>query len=413
MQTRVHDERVPDHPQQRTAHRVVVAGAGLAAMRVAEELRLAGYDGRLLLVGDEKRLPYDRPPLSKDVLRGDLDDTTFHSREHFAEQGIELRLGVAADRVDTDDRSLRLADGTALAYDDLVIATGLRPRRLSGLRDVHGLHALRSLDDALALRTDLIRSRRALVVGAGFIGCEAAAAIRTLGIETVLVDVEPAPLARVLGERVGGLLQRLHVAEDVDVRCGLGLHALKGEDRVTGAILSDGTSLDVDVVVTGVGSVPATGWLADSGIQLAAPSAGGGVVADAVGRTNVPHVWAVGDAAAWPDGTGSHRRVEHWSSAIDQACVLAQALTGTQAPAPLPVPTFWSDQYGLKIQAVGHPSGKDTVHIVEDDGRKFLAYYEAEGALTAVVGAGMPRDVRKMHSKVAAAAPIDSVLPKN
>jgi len=187
---------------------------------------------------------------------------------------------------------------------------------------------------------------------------------------------------------------------------------VEGDDRVTGAVLGDGTRLDVDVVVMGVGSVPVTGWLANSGIQLADVSVGGGILTDEIGRTSAPHVWATGDVAAWPDRNGRNRRVEHWSSAVEQARILAQALTGVQAPGTLPVPTFWSDQYGLKIQAVGHPSGEDTVHIVEDDGRGFLAYYEAGDLLTAVVGAGKPREVRRMRSKVHAAAPIDSVLPR-
>jgi 3-phenylpropionate/trans-cinnamate dioxygenase ferredoxin reductase subunit len=382
-------------------------------MRVAAELRLAKYHGEIVLVGDEKRLPYDRPPLSKDVIRGYSDDTTFHPRDHYDEQGIELLLGVAAIRVDTEDQSLRLADGTALGYDELVIATGVSPRRLGRLPVLHGLHVLRTLDDALALRSDLARRRRALVVGAGFIGCEVAAAIRSLGIETVLVDVEPVPLGRALGEQVGGLLRRLHVAEGVDVRCGIGLASLEGDDRVTGAVLDDGTRIDVDVVVMGVGSVPVTDWLADSGIRLADPSAGGGILTDETGRTSVPRVWATGDVAAWPDRNGRHRRVEHWSSAVDKGKILAQALTGAQAPGTLPAPTFWSDQYGLKIQAVGHPSGEDTVHIVEDDGRGFLAYYESGGVLTAVVGAGKSREVMRMRSKVNAAVPIASVLPGN
>jgi 3-phenylpropionate/trans-cinnamate dioxygenase ferredoxin reductase subunit len=391
-------------------HRVVIVGAGLAGLRVAEELRRAGFAGSIVLVGREEHLPYDRPPLSKEVIRGERDETTLKALEFFEENRIELRLGVPAEGVDTARRQVHLVDGTAVPYDDLIVATGLVPRRLNGLPDLKGVHVLRSLDDALALRLDLARSRRALVVGAGFIGCELAASIRSRGVEAVLIDVQPTPLAEVLGEQVGSLLQRLHTAEGVDVHCGVGITALTGDERVTGAVLSDGTVLQADVVVLGVGSLPVTDWLEGSGIQLADRSAGGGVLTDECGRTNFPHVWATGDVAAWRHVTGRHKRVEHWSNANDQAKILASALLGADVRGTVQVPFFWSDQYGIKIQAFGHPSKDHTVHILEDDGRTFLACYSSEGVLTAVVGAGRPREVMKLRAKVAAAAPIEDVL---
>lgn len=385
---------------------IVIVGAGLAAVRAAEELRQSGYDGELIVVGDEAHLPYDRPPLSKDVVRGENDDTTLRPQEFFDEQRIELRLGSAATRLDREARRLILADGSEIEYGELIVATGLTPRRIPGLPDLAGVHVLRSIDESRALRAELGAGKRALVVGAGFIGCELAASMRGLDLDVVLVEPQPAPLASVLGEQVGALVGRLHVEAGVDVRSGVGLASLTGEGRVSGAVLSDGTELEVDVVAIGIGSVPVTGWLEDSGVEL-----DNGVVCDEAGRTGDPHVWAIGDVASWRHESGGHKRVEHWSNAGDQAKILAGALTGTGDPtAPTQVPYFWSDQYGLKIQALGTVSATDDVHVIKDDGRKFVVYYSRGGALTAVVGAGSAGAVMKMRAKIAAGAPIGELL---
>ena len=221
---------------------IVIIGAGLAGLRTAEELRRTGYEGELVLVGDESRLPYDRPPLSKQFVRGETDDTTLRPAEFFDDKGIALRLGTEAIGLDTAARTVALADGGVLAYDQVIIATGLRPRRLPGLPDLAGVHVLRGHADATALRADIADARRALVVGAGFIGCEVAASLRAEGLEVTLVEPQPTPLASVLGERVGELVARLHRAEGVDLRCGIGLDTLLSDDagRVRGARLSDG-----------------------------------------------------------------------------------------------------------------------------------------------------------------------------
>lgn len=397
--------------EQRVVGRVVIVGAGLAGLRTAEELRRAGFEGDVVLVGNEEHLPYDRPPLSKEVMRGEKDDTTLKPREFFDDKGIELRLGAQASGVDVDTKSVLFADGTELSYDQLIIATGLEPRRIASFGDLGGVHVLRSLDDSLALRSELAPGKRALIVGAGFIGCELAASFRAAGVEVVLVEPQPTPLAAVLGEEIGGLVARLHRDEGVDLRCGVGVEALKPAEggRVGSAVLSDGTVVDVDLVVVGVGSVPVTGWLAESKIALAEPADGGGVLADEVGRTETDGVWAVGDVAAWRHSTGNQKRVEHWSNAGDQAKALAKALVGAQS-GPAAVPYFWSDQYDIKIQALGTPSAQDTVHVVEDDGRKFLAYYSRDGKLTGVVGGGMAAKVMKARAKITAAAPIEEML---
>ncbi|WP_280316906.1 NAD(P)/FAD-dependent oxidoreductase [Nocardia wallacei] len=384
---------------------IVVVGAGLAGLRAAEELRRGGYSGGLVLVGDEARLPYDRPPLSKQFVRGETDDTTLRPPEFFAEKDIELRLDAAATGVDTAARQVRLADGDVLDYDQLIIATGLRPKRIPGLPAVSGVHVLRRHDDAVALRDELARVSRAVVVGAGFIGCEVTASLRARGVDVVLVEPQPQPLAASLGAEVGGLVARLHRAEGVDLRCGTGMDSLVVEgDSVAGVRLSDGTEVAAELVVIGVGSVPVTDWLAGSGIPLAEPAAGGGVLADEVGRTAVDGVWAIGDVAAWRHPTGRHKRVEHWTNAGEQAQLLTAALLGTDPPAAARVPYVWSDQYDLKIQVLGTPAAADEVRIIEDDGRRFLAHYFADGTLTAVIGAGKTGAVMKMRAQLAAAA---------
>ncbi|MCD2112449.1 FAD-dependent oxidoreductase [Rhodococcus rhodochrous] len=388
-----------------TPERVVVVGAGLAAVRTAEELRRAGYEGELVLVGDETHLPYDRPPLSKEVLRGDRDDTTLRPSEFFGENRIELMLGAAARSVDTASRTLTLSDGTELGYDELVVATGLRPRRIPGLPDLAGVHVLRSLEDSRALREAIVPGARALVVGAGFIGCEVAASLRAREVEVVLVEPQPTPLASVLGAEVGALVTRLHTAEGVDVRAGVGLSEIRGDERVTSAVLGDGSEIDVDLVVLGIGSTPATEWLEGSGVEVE-----NGVVCDGRGRTSTPHVWAVGDVASWQVPAGGRRRIEHWTNAGEQASVLAKTIMGVEAGAAAQVPYFWSDQYDIKIQGLGAVTADDTVHVVRDDGRKFLAYYERDGRLVGAVGGGLPALVMKSRAKIAAGAPIDELL---
>ena len=388
---------------------MVIVGGGLSAPRVAEQLRKSDYTGPVTIVSDEDHLPYDRPPLSKDVLydaakgHGDI---ALRPAEFYTDNDITLRLGAAAQALDTSAQTLTLAGDTVLGYDDLVIATGLVPRRIPSLPDLDGIHVLRSLDEALALREHAGRARRAVIVGAGFIGCEVAASLRTIGVDVVLVEPQPTPLAAVLGEQIGELVARLHRAEGVDVRTGVGVAGVRGESGAVSAVeLSDGTVLDADLVLVGIGSRPATDWLVGSGVAL-----DNGVVCDEVGRTSAPHVWAIGDVASWRDAHGHQVRVEHWSNVAEQARMMVPAMLGLEPPELVVVPYFWSDQYDVKIQCLGEPEAGDVVHVVEDDGRKFLAYYERGGVLTGVVGGGMPGKVMKARAKIAAGAPIGEVL---
>ena len=385
---------------------VVIVGGGLAATRTAEQLRKAQYAGPVTIVSDEAHLPYDRPPLSKDVLHADLDDVTLKPAEFYDENNITLRLGSAAVSLDTAARTLTLSDGSVLGYDDLVIATGLVPKRIPSFPDLDGIRVLRSLDEALALRKHAATARHAVIIGAGFIGCEVAASLRKLGVDVVLVEPQPAPLASVLGEQVGNLVTRLHRAEGVDVRTGIGVAEVRGDNgHVSTVVLGDGSELEADLVVVGIGSRPATDWLDGSGVEV-----DNGVICDEAGRTSAPNVWALGDVASWRDATGHQARVEHWSNVAEQARVVVPAILGRAAPDVVVVPYFWSDQYDVKIQCLGEPEATDIVHLVEDDGRKFLAYYERDGVVAGVVGGGMPGKVMKSRAKIASGAPIADVL---
>lgn len=379
----------------------------MSAARTAEQLRRAEYAGPITIVSDETHLPYDRPPLSKEVLRNPDHDVVLKPQEFYDDNNITLRLGSAAASVDTAAQTVTLADGSVVGYDDLVIATGLVPKRIPSFPDLEGIRVLRSLDDSAALRAHSSTAQRAVIVGAGFIGCEVAASLRQLGVDVVIVEPQPTPLASVLGEQIGELVTRLHRAEGVDVRCGIGVASVSGTDKVEKVVLSDGTELEADVVVVGIGSHPVTGWLDGSGITVE-----NGVVCDDAGRASAPHVWAIGDVASWRSEVGHQVRVEHWSNVAEQARAMVPALLGREPGAALTVvPYFWSDQYDVKIQCLGEPAADDIVHIVEDDGRKFLAYYERDGVLTAVVGGGMPGKVMKARGKIAAGTPIADVLP--
>lgn len=280
---------------------IVIVGGGLAAARTAEQLRKSEYTGPVTIVSDEVHLPYDRPPLSKDVLHADLDDVTLKPAEFYTDNNITLRLGSAAQTLDITAKTVTLADGSVLGYDELVIATGLVPKRISSFPDLEGIRVLRNLDEALALRTHAASARKAVIIGAGFIGCEVAASLRKLGVDVVLVEPQPAPLASVLGEQVGSLVTRLHRAEGVDVRAGVGVTEVRGEGgHVSTVVLSDGSELPADLVVVGIGSRPATEWLDGSGVAV-----DNGVVCDgsAVPARRTCGRWAMWRPGAMPPDT--------------------------------------------------------------------------------------------------------------
>jgi NADPH-dependent 2,4-dienoyl-CoA reductase/sulfur reductase-like enzyme len=392
--------------------RIVVVGASLAGLRCVEALRGSGYGGALVLIGAEKHPPFDRPPLSTEILQGKWDvERLALRRAPLEDLGLDLRLGRRATSLDLRGRAVALDDGTRERFDALVIATGASARRLPRQAELAGVHLVRTLDDALALRAALERGPRVLVVGAGFIGAEVAASCRARGLAVTVVEPLPVPLARGLGERMGNLCAALHRDHGVDLRVGVGVAALEGRGRVEQVVLSDGTSLAADVVVVGVGAAPETAWLDGSGLELR-----DGVVCDEhCAALGAPNVFAAGDVARWRNPLfGEEMRVEHWSNAVEQGTYVAERLAGTESGAApfAPVPFFWSDQYDVKIQFAGRLRADDEQHVVagSESERKLTALYARAGRLTGVLCLSRPRDLAKYRRMIAARAPLDDAL---
>jgi NADPH-dependent 2,4-dienoyl-CoA reductase/sulfur reductase-like enzyme len=372
--------------------RVVIVGASAAGLTAAETLRGRGYDGTLTLIGDESYPPYDRTPLSKQVLAGAWEpERVMLSDEHALDAlEAELLLGRAAVGLDTTERRVHLAGGDGVGYDGLVIATGVLPRRLPG-SELAGVHTLRTLDDALTLRAGLLDGPRVVVVGAGFLGAEVAAVARQMGLEVTLADPLPTPMHRQIGQRIGGLVAELHRDHGVVVRCGIGVSRLLHDaGRVTGVQLADDSVLDADLVVIAVGCAPATGWLTGSGLRL-----GNGIECDARCRA-APGIYAAGDVACWPNAHfGIRMRLEHRSNAGEQAIAAAGNLLGDERPFA-PVPYFWTDQYDTKIQAHGIFPPDAEIQILDGhpDDRRFVAAYGHRGIVVGVLGWNSPRELR-------------------
>lgn len=377
-----------------------MVGASLAGLSTARALRAEGFDGRLVLVGDEVHRPYDRPPLSKTFLAGGLTEADLTLECEDEDLGIEWRLGQRAVALDCAGRSLALADGSFLRADDVVLATGATPRLLLDQRDLSGVHVLRTVDDAVALRTDLLRARHLVVVGAGFVGAEVACTARGLGLDVTVVEAQPTPLAGPLGVSMGAVVAGLHADHGVRLLCGVGVDRLTGTGTVDGVLLSDGTHLVADVVLVGIGARPSTDWLATSGLEM-----GNGVRCDGQGRTSAPGVFAVGDCASWRDEElGVHRRIEHWTAAVERSPVVARALLGDVAPTGPPKPAyFWSDQYGVRLQFAGHAGPGDTVTVVEGsvEERSFLAVYHRGERPVAVLGMNQVRTFTRWRRRLA------------
>ena len=363
--------------------RVTVVGGSLAGTRSAEALRNEGFDGAIRIVGAEDELPFDRPPLSKQVLAGTWEPE--RARLRGAEDvDAEWLLGRRATSLDVATRTVTLETGERIDGDAVVIATGAAPRRLPAAvapPDLGGVHVLRSITDCLALAEDFAGDPRVVVIGAGFIGSEVAATAKGRGLDVTVIEALPVPLERILGARMGALCARLHTDNGVTVRLGVAVAGLEGGDdgRVARVRLADGQAVDADVVVVGIGVAPATGWLEGSGLTVA-----DGVVCDARCQA-APGVVAAGDVARWyHEGVGADIRVEHWTNAAEQAHAAARTLLhGAAAPVYAPVPYFWSDQYKTKIQFVGHSHPGDEVEVVEgsvDEGR-FVAAYGRHGKL--------------------------------
>ena len=383
--------------------RVVIVGASAAGLTAAEALRRRGYDGMLTMIGDEPHPPYDRPPLSKQILAGTWEPEKIVLRTNAAmsELGADLLLGRAAAGLDAAGRRVLLAGGGAVGYDALVIATGLIPRQLPGA-DLAGAHLLRTLDVALALRAHLLDRPGVVVVGAGFLGAEVAAVAREMGLQVTLVDPLPVPMHRQFGARIGGLIAQMHRDHGVSLRLGTGVSRfIQAAGQVAAVELADGSVIDADLVVVAVGAAPATGWLTRSGLSLV-----DGVECDSRCQA-ASGIYAAGDVASWCNPHfGTRMRLEHRMNATEQGIAVAGNLLGDDL-AFAPVPFFWTDQYDTKIQAYGiFPPGAEFRIVSGDPGeRRFTAAYGHRGTVAGVLGWNSPREVRTLRQLVADRAP--------
>jgi len=380
-----------------------IVGASLAGIRAAEALRRREYDGPIVLIGDEPHLPYDRPPLSKQVLAGtwDVDRIQLTKPEKLEELDLDIRLGVRATGFDLGSRTLSTSDGDEVV-DGLLIATGARCRTLPGTEGMGGVHVLRDLDQTVALRVELDAGpSRVVVVGAGFIGAEVAATCRARELDVSMIEALPTPLGRVLGEQMGEVCAEVHRQHGVDLRTGVGVDRIEAgaDGRVRTVVLSDGAEIDADVVVVGIGVIPNTEWLEGSGLTV-----DNGIVCDET-MLAAPGVTAAGDIARWPNQRFDEvMRVEHWDNAIEQGVHAAERLLVDDAEAQpfIPVPWFWSDQYDRKIQLAGRVRPDDDVEIVTGslEEHRFAALYGREGKLVGVLGFNRPRHVMQYKTMI-------------
>lgn len=374
----------------------LIVGAGLAGARCAETLRAEGYDGRVILVGEEQCPPYERPALSKQLLNGTKSSEALGLRPDgfWQEQEIELLLGTRVARVDTRSRAAITDDDRILPWDSLVLATGARARTLPDLPA--GVHVLRTLGDALALRAELRPGRRLAVVGAGFIGGEVATSASSLGVDVTVIEAAPVPLERVLGREAGLLIAERYREQGVGLRLNAGLAGFRSGPggRVRGLLLADGSEIACDVAVLGIGAAPVA--------PVGAPAGAGGIPTDACGRTALPGVYACGDVAStFRPSLGRRIRIEHWTSAAAQGAAVAHAILGREEPHDDP-PFFWSDQLGLRLQYVGHGEGWSNVEIDGDDDSFSVRYLDADGALVAALLANRPTEAATVRRELAA-----------
>ena len=390
---------------------VSIVGASLAGYWAAETLRRDGFEGRISLIGDEPHAPYDRPPLSKKFLAGDLDDDRLPltTAEKLADLGLEMRLGCRATGLDVATRTLEV-DGVAEPYDGLLIATGARCRNLPGTAGLAGVHTLRTRDDAEAIRDALANgARRVVVVGAGFIGAEVASTAIGRGAEVTMVEALEAPFGRVLGVEMGAVMADVHRRHGVDLRTGVGVDEVLGDDRLAGVRLADGVTMEADLLVVGIGVAPNTDWLEGSGLTL-----DDGVVCDETCLA-APDVVAAGDVARWANPRyGEVMRVEHWDNAVQQGVHAARRLlqSDEEATPYAPVPWFWTDQYDRKVQLAGRPHTDDEVRVVAGSTaeHRFAAFYGRDGRFTAALGMNRPRQVMQSKGLLDAGASWDEAL---
>ena len=380
---------------------VVIAGGGLAAQRASETLRRDGYDGSIRVIAGEAHPPYDRPPLSKEFLAGELDESAlaFRPQPWYAEHEVELLLGERATRLDAPGRDVLLAGGRRLHFNQLLIATGSAPRRLLGTERYENVHQLRTRDDAAALRDALCTRPELVIVGAGFIGQEVAATAKRLGARVTVIEAARTPLAAMLGPQLGEWFADFHRREGIELALSAQIARFHGERSVHAVELQDGRRIECDLLLVAIGTEPATSWLHDSGLG------NGGRRVDCGGRTAIPGIFAAGDASAqFQPGLGTHVRTEHWEQAALQGASAARAMLGRQPPAAAP-PSFWSDQYGVRIQFVGHTHGADHLEIDgQPTARNFTALFTNKNRPIAALLVGRPRALPELRQRIRDAA---------
>jgi 3-phenylpropionate/trans-cinnamate dioxygenase ferredoxin reductase component len=370
---------------------IVVVGASLAGLRAAQGVRASGHDGELVLIGDEAHPPYTRPPLSKELLAGNKEPEG--CRFDRADVDATWRTGERAVALDAERRTITLASGESLEYDRLVVATGSRARTWDGPgAELGGLYTLRGIDDALRLRSALAPGIRVAVAGAGFVGCEVAATARGIGAEVTLIDVAQHPIVP-LGELAGARCRDLHAGHGVVLRLGVAITAFTGLSSLDAVVTADGRRFEATVGVVALGAVPNTDWLAESGLQL---DSGGGIRCDAtLTALGAPEVLCAGDVTSWPHplAGGCDIRVEHWTNAAEQGSLAGRnAVLDHDARKPYDsVPYFWTDQYDVKLQSAGLPELADAIHVLEQDGERFVAVGERDGRAICAIAWNAPR----------------------
>jgi len=396
--------------------RIVIVGAALAGARAAAVLREESFDGDVVLIGAERRLPYNRPPLSKGYLRGEerFEDQLVNPAGYYAEHGIELRLGAQATAIDATRKVVELEGGERVAYDRLLVATGGRNRALAVAgADLEGIFQLRTVEDCDRIRAAAVAGRRAVVIGLGFIGSEVAASLRQLGLEVTAVEGHPVPLARVLGEEVGGALAGIHREKGVELVLEDSVAAFEGARRVERVRTKKGRLLECDLVIAGIGILPNSELLAAAGAAVE-----NGVLVDEWCRTSLPDVYAAGDVANHQHPIFGRLRVEHWNNADRQGRFAARSMLGSDAPYDY-LHSFWSDQYEHLIEYVGFAAAWDRVVFRgRPESRKFLGFYLKDGIVRAAVGldrGGDPEDpkadgeLKVVASLIRSHVPVDPV----
>ncbi len=368
----------------------IIVGASLTGANAAAQLRKDGFEGRIVLIGDEPHRPYERPPLSKEYLRGDpgADIPFVHGPAFYDDGAIELRTATTVTAIDPGVREVVLGDGSRLGYERLLLATGVAARTLDiPGHDLAGVHHLRTLEDADAIREAAGSAGRAVVIGGGWVGAEVAASLRQLGLEVTLVGPGSAPLERVLGPEVGAIYRDLHAAHGVRLEMGRRVDAIRGTERVESVLLSDGTSVAADLVVAGIGAQPRTTLAAAAGLRIEQ-----GIAVDEHLETSVPGIFAAGDvAAAWHPGLGARIRVEHWDNARRQGRAAAKAMMGATDPY-VRQPYFYSDQYDLSMEYVGYAVAWDRVVLRGDPAAgSFVAFWLRDGRVVAGMNANVPK----------------------